>query len=374
MRKLIFWSHLTVGLMVALVVLMLSLTGLLQTYEGQITRWAQTPIVSVTGAERLSADELAGIATIEAGGGATALRFTRDPDAAVAVQKGRNSTVFLDPFTGELLPEQAAGAAAFFSTVEHLHRWFALSGDGRDLGKAVTGAANLGFLFLLFSGAYLWWPRIWKWRIVRMNLWFRKGLPSSKARDYNWHHVFGFWAFVPLMAIVVSGVVISYPWASDLVFRLYGEEPVQLRRRAGTGQGASNAVAEVSGLDLALLQASAAIPDWRRMEVALPVAEKIRITVDSGTGRQPTKQVTLTMDARDGAVLDRSDFSDRSAGQQARIFLRFLHTGEIFGLLGQTLAGLAAAFALVMTYTGAALSYRRLIQPLLRRRRSRQTG
>jgi hypothetical protein len=35
---------------------------------------------------------------------------------------------------------------------------------------------------------------------------------------------------------------------------------------------------------------------------------------------------------------------------------------------------LAAAFALVMTYTGAALSYRRLIQPLLRRRRSRQTG
>jgi uncharacterized iron-regulated membrane protein len=210
--------------------------------------------------------------------------------------------------------------------------------------------------------------------MVRMNLWFRKGLPSSKARDYNWHHVFGFWALVPLLAIAVSGVVISYPWASDLVFRLYGEEPVQLRRRAGAGQGASDAVAEVSGLDLALLQASANIPGWQRMEVALPLAEKIRVTVDSGTGRQPTKQVTLTMDARDGAVLERSDFSDCSAGQQARVFLRFLHTGEIFGLLGQTLAGLAAAFALVMTYTGAALSYRRLIQPLLRRRRSRQTG
>lgn len=69
MRKLIFWSHLTVGLMVALVVLMLSLTGLLLTYEAQITRWAQTPAVSEVGTERLSADELAGIAPIETGGG-----------------------------------------------------------------------------------------------------------------------------------------------------------------------------------------------------------------------------------------------------------------------------------------------------------------
>ena len=374
MRKIIFWSHLAVGLAIALVVLMLSVTGLLLTYEIQITRWAETPTVASARQEPLPASELAEIALLETAGRATALQFSKDAKAPVAALVGRGEKTFLDPYTGAALPEQCAEIAAFFATVERLHRWFALSGDELDLGKAVTGAANLGFLFLLISGLYLWWPKIWKWRVVRMNLWFRRGLPSSKARDYNWHHVFGVWALVPLLAIVVSGVVISYSWASDMVFRAYGEEPVRLHRPSGGQQIASGAQAGFSGLDLALERARATLPDWRRMEVAFPIGEYIGITVDSGTGRQPAKQVTLTFDGKTGALQDRTGFDDRTEGQQARIFLRFLHTGEVFGLIGQTLAGLAAAFAVIMTYTGAALSYRRLIDPLLQRRRRARPG
>ena len=42
---------------------------------------------------------------------------------------------------------------------------------------------------------------------------------KGKARDFNWHHVFGFWMAIPLALVVGSATVISFPWASDLAYR-----------------------------------------------------------------------------------------------------------------------------------------------------------
>ncbi len=45
-----------------------------------------------------------------------------------------------------------------------------------------------------------------------------------------------------------------------------------------------------------------------------------------------------------------------------------------FVLLGQTIAGLVSALAVLMAWTGVALSYRRLIQPIVRRRSLQKTA
>ena len=58
----------------------------------------------------------------------------------------------------------------------------------------------------------------------------------------------------------------------------------------------------------------------------------------------------------------------QSAGQKARSWIRFLHTGEALGIIGQTIAGLVSFTSILMVWTGLALAYRRLVQPLLRRR------
>lgn len=84
------------------------------------------------------------------------------------------------------------------------------------------------------SGLYLWWPRSWTRTQFRNVLWFRRGL-TPKARDFNWHHVIGFWVAVPLVVIVYSGVVISGSWAGNMVYRVMGEarhgQPPPTRRR-----------------------------------------------------------------------------------------------------------------------------------------------
>ena len=53
--------------------------------------------------------------------------------------------------------------------------------------------------------------------------------------------------------------------------------------------------------------------------------------------------------------------SSQSAGRRARTWLRFAHTGEVYGLAGQTVAGLVTAGGAVLVLTGIALALRRFL-------------
>jgi uncharacterized iron-regulated membrane protein len=244
------------------------------------------------------------------------------------------------------------------------HRWLGREGAGRATGKAVTGLANLLFLFMVISGLYLWFPRSLTWPQVKQVLWFRRGLPS-KARDFNWHNVIGFWCCVPLFFVVLAGVVISYPWASDLVYRAAGEAPPRPPQgpppNAGnTPPNTATAAPSFAGLDNLMQRAQQQRGDWRTISVRLPKdnAAPLAFVIDTGMGGEPQKRETLTLD-RAGQVVKLERFADGTRGRQWRILLRFTHTGEVLGWFGQTIAGIASLGACFLVYTGLALSWRR---------------
>jgi uncharacterized iron-regulated membrane protein len=85
--------------------------------------------------------------------------------------------------------------------------------------------------------------------------------------------------------------------------------------------------------------------------------------------RAPAAPKTMTLDVATMSPLDSSGFETQSAGRRARSFLRFAHTGEYFGLAGQTVGGLVSAVGAVLVYTGLALSLRRFLAWLRRRGR-----
>jgi uncharacterized iron-regulated membrane protein len=200
----------------------------------------------------------------------------------------------------------------------------------------------------------------------------RRGL-GGKARDYNWHHVLGIWFALPLVLVVASGVVISYPWASALVYRAVGEQPPAPARPAEPGRrdgGVQTGFHPDARFDSLLAMATQETADWKTVTVQLPVRTptKIAFTIDAGDGGQPQRRQTLTFDGTSGAVVAVERFEDGSRGRRLRSILRFAHTGEVLGLPGQTIAGLASLAAAVLVWTGLALSCRRLMARMRRAR------
>jgi uncharacterized iron-regulated membrane protein len=366
MRRIFFWAHFAMGLAAGVFILLMSVTGVLLTYERQMVSAARNAAVErPQEAEPLSLDALAGAAEVAGGGTGNTLIIQRNSAHVVTLSKGRRDTVLLDPYTGQVLENAGEGMEAFFGRVMRIHRWLAFTGGRNEVGAAVNGAANLVFGALLISGVVLWWPRKWKWPLVKTQLFFRRGLPNAKARHYNWHHVLAVWSFVPLFLIIVSGAVFSYSWANKLVYAAFGETPGG--QRAGE-QAAIAAPPELTGavlpLDPLVEQATEAFPNWRRVSITLPAtdATTIDMSVDWGNGTQASKKRSVTV-ARDGTGLIGAPVGDTaSPALKARRYLRFVHTGEIYGIIGQTLAGLASIAAIILVYTGISLAIRRLIR------------
>ncbi|MDE2849734.1 MAG: PepSY-associated TM helix domain-containing protein [Acidobacteriota bacterium] len=372
LRRALFWIHLAVGVTAAVVILMLAVTGVILTYEAQLNEWALRDYRAdppSPGVAPLGLDEL--IARVAGGtpaGPVTSAELHRDPREPAVVGLDDGATVYVDRFTGERLGNGDTRTRRFLRSVMYWHRWLALDGEHRIIGRTVVATANLGFLFLLVSGIYLWWPSTRSRAAWKHGLWFRPRL-RGRARDYNWHKVIGFWSAVPLVIIVVSGATISYQWAADLVHRLAGDTPpFQQSPRPPqpdvweTPSAAPDPATPLVELQALAAKAGAATPGWRTLTIDLPESthDPVVVTVDRGTGRQPSKREDLLFDRATGELVGRAGYPTFTRGFKIRRWLRFAHTGEVYGVVGQTIAGVVSLGVSVLVWTGLAMSWRRL--------------
>ncbi len=408
LRRVLFWAHLCCGVVAGLFILSMSVTGVLLTYEHQIVESAEhrNHVTPAAGQARLSVDALAeaarNAAAADAGNARLSLVFDADSTAPVAVNAGRVTAALLDPYTGADIRDAAAGPRGFFRAVENWHRW--LGANARTLRANMQDYANLAFLFITVSGLYLWLPAVWRWRTVRGALLFQSRYINSKVRDFNWHQVFGAWMLIPLFLIALSGVVMSFPWANNLVYVAFGEQAPQRgggggggpagpaaqrpegqqraansanTERAARADGAANTMQASPPAPPASLQqlfdaTTASVANWQR--ITLPLAgrgENIELTVDLQSKERRAPRRTVVLDRADASVVEVQGATGAAAspsrGQRARTWMRFVHTGEQYGIVGQTIAGLASLAACFLVYTGLALAWRRLIVPLYRR-------
>jgi uncharacterized iron-regulated membrane protein len=357
--------------MAGLVILTRAVTGVLLAYEKQITAWADSrncrEVSASAGGERLPVERLiAGGKQASPDASPSTVILRSDPSAPAAMSFTGGRTVFVDPYTGEVVGEGSKGTRDFFRAVTDWHRWLGAQGENRPAARAITGACNIGFLFLVTSGFYLWWPRNWTWSQFKKVMWFRRRL-SGKARDFNWHNVIGLWSVTPLFIIVLSAVVISYPWASNLVYRIVGETPPA--QRAPPAPSAQQSAPRMDGLEQLLAQAEQQTPDWQSISLRLSTSaeEPLTATIDQGNGGQPQKRGQLTLDRKSGETRW-EPFSSNTPGRKLRSILRFAHTGEVAGIPGQTIAGLASIGGTMLVWTGLALAWRRFRAWLTRMR------
>ena len=372
-RKTVFWIHLVSGLMAGVVVAIMSATGIAIAFEHEILEWLDRDVRRAGSAladrPRLMVEEI-GVRLRESHPSfkPTQVIVPKDTTLAYEYYAGRELAFYVDPRSGEASPPRSTNAHHFLHKLEDWHRWLGMEGQGRTLGKTITGVCNFAFLVLCLTGLYLWFPRRWSGRALRAVIWFVPGRPPQ-ARDHNWHHVIGFWCLPALVVLVATAVVFSFAWAHRLVFALAGETAPEAR---GPGLLASPAVKvpfTSAGqprvpVEQILARLQSDFPDWESIALPLESVPEDKVQPLNCVVFEPAPfatrgRIQVSVDPLTGNTLSKVGFGDRTPGVRARIWVRFLHTGEAFGLLGKLVAVAATAGSLVLVYTGFALSWRR---------------
>lgn len=371
-RKVIFWMHLISALIAGVIIFIMSVTGALLAFERQTIEFSERAARYVQvqpGAERQSPQQIIdSVRTARPEAKPASIAINNDPNAAWMIGLGREGVVFVDPYTGSITGEGNKTVRGVMSEMRNWHRYVALSGDGRPVGKALTGASNLIFLFLAISGIYIWMPRLMTWKLIKPVIWFRGGL-GGKARNFNWHNVIGFWTSLLLIVFTLTATVISYQWASNLLFTLTGNEvPPAQQGGGGQGQQGEQSYSYPTNLGSLWPAAEEQASGWKSISLRLPIEKNAAVfTIDEGIYWNIFGRSTLTVDAASGAVLKWDPYGERNAAQQLRSWFRFTHTGETGGILGQIIGFVACVGGAFLVWTGFSLAFRRFGKWIRRR-------
>jgi uncharacterized iron-regulated membrane protein len=409
LRQIIFWLHLVTGVMAGLVIGVMSVTGVLLAFERQIVAFAERDVRTVQppvdGISRLDLDALITKARVTVPEGKlSGVMLRADPTATLVVNFGRERTVFVNPYTGEVLGEGAKRLRNFFHMVTDWHRWLGTEGDSRDIGRAITGACNAAFVVMVMTGFYLWWPRRWTGQAFKAVM-----VPSlrlqGKPRDWNWHNTVGFWSASLLICITLSGLVMSYQWANDLLYTLTGSIPpprppgaaegrsaaaenrrnesgprvvgnspdggagrqsrsegrAAVERQGRPGEsGEAGSTPQRASLEALFATAVQQAPHWRSMTIRLPQrGTQLTVALEEAEALHPYPRSILTLDAATAAVVQWEPYASYNLGRTLRSWVRPVHTGEAGRVVGQVIAALASTGGVVLVWTGLALAWRR---------------
>lgn len=365
-RKIIFWCHLSAGVVCGVIILIMSVTGALLAFQPQIERFADGRIRTVQPPEgdvaRLKPDALfAKLREVKPDIEASGFSEQSNPTAAASLALGRTGVLYINPYSGEVIGEGSKTVRSFFRQVTDWHRWLGAQGDGRVVARAITGVCNTAFLVLAVSGIFLWWPKKWTRSNLRAVMMFKAGL-RGRARNFNWHNATGFMCAWVLVFLTGTGMVMSYQWANNLLYTLTGSEaPPPPRAPAERAPQATSGLKEVTGVDRLWSRVEERVPGWQTITQRFPqrAGEPVVFSIRDGASWNPIATSQLTLNPETAEVVKWEPYEGLSLGRRLRSWARTIHTGEAVGLPGQFIAFFASIGGGLLVWTGLALALRR---------------
>ncbi|HEV7402850.1 MAG TPA: PepSY-associated TM helix domain-containing protein [Chthoniobacteraceae bacterium] len=358
MRKILLFLHLAGGLVSAVFLIGLGLSGALLVFQPEIDRSLNSKLTHVNpqGAA-LSLDELseraerahpqhkvAGISLPAAND--LAINLNLRP-----VGPGKPLGVAVNPYNGDELGSLDT-ANTWMRNVHQFHTRLLLG----DTGKLINTWSAIFLAGLSISGLILWWPR----KLLRMS-----GSTSGQKKNFELHNVLGFYSSVFMLLFALTGVVIHWDdEARELLGKVVGAEakaaPVQV---APAEPGVLALKADAARAIALQTEPGARVTSMQGLGV---MGKPIRVWMKFPEDGTPAGRTNLFLDPVSGAVL--SAQSSRTAPLAFRIvklWNREIHTGDIFGLPTRILACLASLALPLLAITGPLIWWGRV-----RRRRA----
>jgi uncharacterized iron-regulated membrane protein len=318
LRNAWFQVHKWIGILLAIVLIPLSVTGSMLVWDDALDRMlepthyaalgpAKLPVSSYVETARRALPPGSAIQSVRIGDGPVMVTATAATPGAMRGPPIRLAA-WVDPQTGRLIDSGLS--------VSPLMRWahiFHGSLQIPGVGRAIVGWLGVAMLLSSLTGLWLWWPLTGRWT---------RGVRWKRQPDFNanLHHQVGFWISLPLAILSLTGVIIAWP-------QMMGSSRNTIRRPMQTPLAAPHL-----GIDQALGAAPA----------------KGHVTITSPTNKDPSWKIAaggapaMQVDDATGRV-SRAKPDDR---QRARPLSRRLHDGSNMGLIWQIiifLGGLAPA-------------------------------
>nr|WP_314493556.1 PepSY-associated TM helix domain-containing protein [uncultured Chryseobacterium sp.] len=259
-------------------------------------------------------------------------------------QQDVDFSAYFDPYTGKELGMGDVNMNRFFEVILDLHRNLMMGSTGRQ----INGAAVLMFCVLLFSGFILWIPK--KIKNLKQSLTIKLSGKFQRI-NYDLHNTMGFYAFLILFFMAVTGLYITYPWVKNtLIVSLGGESLSDLSSVSAkkeddafdrifddmlNRQKEKSAVREkVVSLQEISVSADKILPYKAVTTIELPNKDNPRFVVtkintENWLGAMLPDQITFD---QKGECKSKELFWDKPLNKQFTSLAKPLHTGEILGL------------------------------------------
>jgi uncharacterized iron-regulated membrane protein len=267
-----------------------------------------------------------------------------EPRKAAAPQRQPGYTIFVNPYTGQVL-EKYSYRETWFYTVFALHRW--LLGGESSIGKTITGVSTLLFLFILLTGIILWWPKTK--RILKQRLRIKSNA-GWKRINHDLHMVFGFYSAIFLFIFAFTALAWSFEWFNNGIYKVTGS-PVK-----APPPPKSTFIAEAKRIsfDQALATAKTVYSDAAFYNISMPrdSADAVSVTALSQNAAHESATDAVYIDQYSAQVVGKMAFGDRSLGAQVRSSFKPVHTGSIWGTPSKIIAFIVCLMGVTFPVTG----------------------
>ncbi|MDH2342768.1 PepSY-associated TM helix domain-containing protein [Bradyrhizobium sp. SSUT77] len=366
--------HSIAGLVLALLLTLIALTGAIVSFEDEIVDHLNAGIMQIAPrqAPPLMPDEL--VARLKAAqdvGRVAAVTLSSDPSAAVRVrfgrdeQGGRPASLYVDPYDARVLGSPRG--EEFFATVRRLHRWLLIPGDAKGWGRQITGVAALGLIAMLVSGLVLRWPR----RAGSVTMWLKPNLGlSGRGLHRSLHAVIGTWVLPVYLVMTLTGLWYSFDWYKDGAVWLLSRPQATAAKMPPKAPRASGRAEQAQPIGFDHAWTTVQREEGSRFSKALltlPAGPGTVIRIRSW-GKDSTLDTTrdeFHIDAVTGQMLSAERYADKTLGEKVIANVLDIHRGAFLGWPGKLAFMLAAALMPLFSVTGVLLylSRRKLRRP-----------
>ena len=204
LRRALFQIHLWAGVLVAVYLVVIALSGSVLVFKDELTRWSLPPMHAYDRQHMLSPEQV--VAMLRHSEPAATLSLLQAPTTVLPAyllegkdRRGRTQRWLADPVTGALHPVPRT----WLDWMHDLHYYLLLP---TAYGMQVNAVGGAVLLLLAASGLALWWPGVRLWtRGLRVNL--RAGW---KRVNYDLHSAIGFWTLLIVSWWALSGVYFGF--------------------------------------------------------------------------------------------------------------------------------------------------------------------